>query len=92
MWCYVTDLCSIIPEDESYSDDLDVYEKEPIYTVGFYDPRGEWHVEEIYNKRKDAADRVHYLNGGDLPNRHRSARQRSKAKPRKQATLHFLQH
>jgi hypothetical protein len=38
-----------------------------LFTVGFYDPNGTWHPEGDYEKREDAAKRVHYLNGGDGP-------------------------
>jgi len=34
------------------------------YTVGFYDPDGEWHPESDYDTSESAAKRVHYLNGG----------------------------
>lgn len=35
-----------------------------LYTVGFYAPSGDWHTDSDYGKREDAAERVHYLNGG----------------------------
>jgi hypothetical protein len=35
-----------------------------LYTVGFYDPQGGWHPDSDYATTKEAADRVHYLNGG----------------------------
>jgi hypothetical protein len=35
-----------------------------LYTVGFYDPKGNWHPESDHDSRSDAAHRVHYLNGG----------------------------
>lgn len=35
-----------------------------LYTVGFYDPKGEWQPESVHPSKKDAAARVHYLNGG----------------------------
>jgi hypothetical protein len=35
-----------------------------LWTVGFYDPNGKWHSDSDHSDRKDAADRVHYLNGG----------------------------
>jgi hypothetical protein len=41
----------------------------PVYTVGFYDPRGEWHSDSDHageRGRKDAAARVNYLNGGSV--------------------------
>ena len=31
--------------------------------MGFYDPSGKWHPESDYDKREEAAKRVHYLNG-----------------------------
>lgn len=35
-----------------------------VYTVGFYDPDGEWHPESDHTLAHEAAARVHYLNGG----------------------------
>ncbi len=35
-----------------------------LFTVGFYDPSGNWHPESDHNTREEAAARVHYLNGG----------------------------
>jgi hypothetical protein len=35
-----------------------------LWTVGFYAPNGEWHTDSDHNHRDDAAERVHYLNGG----------------------------
>ena len=37
--------------------------EENLWTVGFYDPTGEWHSEGDYGDREEAADRVAYLNG-----------------------------
>jgi len=40
-----------------------------LFTVGFYSPDGEWHPESDWSTRQEAADRVHYLNGGkNTPN------------------------
>lgn len=36
-----------------------------LWTVGFYDPSGNWHAESDHEKREEAAARVHYLNGGE---------------------------
>ena len=36
-----------------------------LFTTGFYDPAGKWHPEGDYNSGGQAADRVHWLNGGD---------------------------
>jgi len=36
-----------------------------LYTVGFYDPEGKWHPESDHNTSDHAAQRVHWLNGGD---------------------------
>ena len=43
-----------------------VYDKteENLWTVGFYEPGGKWHAVGDYDKESDAAERVHYLNGG----------------------------
>jgi len=35
-----------------------------LWTVGFYDPKGNWVPESDWNSPQQAADRVHYLNGG----------------------------
>lgn len=35
-----------------------------LFTVGFYGPDGKWHPESDHTSRKEAAERVHYLNGG----------------------------
>jgi hypothetical protein len=35
-----------------------------LWTVGFYDPSGEWHSESDHSSTRDAAARVAYLNGG----------------------------
>ncbi len=37
-----------------------------LWTVGFYSPNGKWHPDSDYDKRADAAKRVHYLNGGNV--------------------------
>lgn len=36
-----------------------------LYTVGFYDPQGNWQSESDYSTTAEAAARVHYLNGGN---------------------------
>ncbi|MGD2065697.1 MAG: hypothetical protein PVI43_00825 [Candidatus Bathyarchaeota archaeon] len=36
-----------------------------VWTVGFYTPKGIWVSESDYNSKKEAAERVHYLNGGN---------------------------
>ena len=35
-----------------------------LFTVGFYDPSGQWHPDSDFNFREDAANRVIELNGG----------------------------
>lgn len=35
-----------------------------LYTVGHYDPNGQWIPESDWDNPNDAAKRVHYLNGG----------------------------
>lgn len=39
--------------------------KANLWTVGFYDPAGVWHPDIDFDNIQDAADRVHYLNGGE---------------------------
>ena len=36
-----------------------------LYTVGFYDPAGNWEPESDHDSKEGAAKRVHYLNGGN---------------------------
>lgn len=38
-----------------------------LWTVGFYTPDGRWISESDYEYRDDAAERVHWLNGGGNP-------------------------
>lgn len=35
-----------------------------LFTVGFYDPSGQWVAESDHVEIRSAAARVHYLNGG----------------------------
>lgn len=35
-----------------------------LFTVGYYDPKGAWHPDGDYCNQAEAAQRVHYLNGG----------------------------
>lgn len=35
-----------------------------LWTVGFYDPQGVWHPDLDFSSPREAAERVHYLNGG----------------------------
>jgi hypothetical protein len=37
-----------------------------LWTVGFYTPDGKWISESDYECRDDAAERVHWLNGGGM--------------------------
>lgn len=39
-----------------------------LWTVGFYDPYGNWISEKDYDSKQEAAERVHYLNGGSQGN------------------------
>jgi len=34
-----------------------------LWTVGFYDPQGEWHPESDHESKEKAAKRVSWLNG-----------------------------
>ena len=36
-----------------------------LFTVGFFDPQGKWHTDSDHNNRLDAANHVHWLNGGN---------------------------
>ena len=36
-----------------------------LWTVGFYNPEGEFYPESDHNSKEEAAQRVHYLNGGN---------------------------
>ena len=37
---------------------------EEVYTVGFYDPKGDWITESDHGTKEKAAERVAWLNGG----------------------------
>jgi len=49
-------------ESENWYDDEGVHHF--LYTVGHYDPTGKFIPDSDYNSRDEAAQRVHYLNGG----------------------------
>lgn len=36
-----------------------------LYTTGFYDPEGKWQPDRDCPTREEAAQRVHWLNGGN---------------------------
>ncbi len=36
-----------------------------LWTVGFYRPDGKWVAESVHETKDAAAERVHWLNGGD---------------------------
>lgn len=36
-----------------------------LWTVGYYTPGGEWHTDSDHSSKEAAAQRVHYLNGGN---------------------------
>ncbi len=38
--------------------------EEVLWTVGFYDPQGNWQAESDHDSKEAAAQQVHYLNGG----------------------------
>jgi len=40
----------------------------PLWTVGFYDPDGDFQPESDHDKKEEAAERVNYLNGGKILN------------------------
>jgi hypothetical protein len=42
-------------------------EDTPLWTVGFFDPRGEWHPESDHAAEADAIARVKVLNGESTP-------------------------
>lgn len=42
-----------------------IHSENELWTVGFYDPDGEWHPDSDHKSPEKAAKRVHYLNGGD---------------------------
>ncbi len=40
-------------------------DSERTWTVGYYSPDGKWHPDHDYSSQEQAAERVHYLNGGE---------------------------
>lgn len=43
-----------------------------LWTVGFYLPDGQWHPESDHPTKEWAANRVHWLNGGDAVEQNRT--------------------
>lgn len=41
-------------------------EKDLGYEVGFFDPKGNWHMHLFCETREEACQQVHWLNGGEL--------------------------
>ena len=39
-----------------------------LFTVGFYSPDGKWEPESDWATQREAAERVHWLNGGNNNN------------------------
>jgi len=37
-----------------------------LWTVGFYDPKGQWHADSDHAEQEMAARRAHWLNGGGI--------------------------
>src|SRR5690606_13942329 len=45
----------------------DYIQSEPsCWTVGFYSPDGKWNSDSDHSSKKEASERVHYLNGGQM--------------------------
>jgi len=45
--------------------DNSVYLTDSLWTVGFYSPDGKWNPESDHDTPEKAAQRVHWLNGGE---------------------------
>lgn len=45
-----------------------------LWTVGFYDPTGQWHSEQDCSSTEEAAERVAWLNGGAAPSKAKKQR------------------
>lgn len=43
---------------------LYIQSERTLWTVGFYAPDGTWHPESDHTSADEAAERVHWLNGG----------------------------
>lgn len=53
------------PDDEpTHSTWVYICSEPGLWTVGFYDPHGAWIAESDHGRAEEAAQRVHYLNGG----------------------------
>ena len=46
-----------------------IYKKagQKVFVVGYYDPKGKFITETVYQEIEEALERVHYLNGGIEP-------------------------
>jgi hypothetical protein len=59
-----------------------------LYTVGFYRPDGCWEPESDWRRSEDAAEQVHYLNGGQRKEvGHREQRIGARIWPPPEATI-----
>lgn len=43
------------------------FKEDRLWTVGYYDPNNNWHPVEHCETSDEAANRVHYYNGGNGP-------------------------
>lgn len=37
-----------------------------LWTVGFFDPQGNWHTDSVHDVKEEAAKRVAWLNGANI--------------------------
>lgn len=42
-----------------------IHSESNLHTVGFYDPEGNWQPESDHSEQEKAAERAHFLNGGN---------------------------
>jgi hypothetical protein len=62
MYCYIR-----TEKEEFWTDDQGIEHHFPgLWSVGFYPPGGMFQPESDYNSPDAAAQRVHYLNGGQV--------------------------
>ena len=45
-----------------------------LWTVGFYTPDGAWETESNHDSKEEAAERVHWLNGGKASKKKQTVR------------------
>lgn len=66
-----------------------IQSEQGLWTVGHYNPQGKWIPESDWATPEQAAERVHYLNGGNKQTSARCAFNTSRANPQSMEVLQW---